>query len=182
MKHIKYIRICFALLLLLTACGGKNAGGAANNAPVAATPATGNTAPESGIVNTIGEDNALSGESANYHLEITTPSAGDTTLEFFITNTSGEDAEILLIPTLEIMTEDGTWEIIAFDESNGFCGTKDPLPTGGKSWSVELDKLWNNLYKGEYRLSCTVTDAKGREFTAAGEFTLTYDIVQIART
>ena len=120
-------------------------------------------------------------EMADYYIEITTPTAGSDKLDLSIINATGTDAEILLIPTLEILNDEGVWEVIAMDNGTGFCGTPDPLPDGGTNWSMDRGELWNNLYAGKYRLSYNITDAAGKEYTASGEFTLTYDIVKIER-
>lgn len=182
---MRHVWICAALLVLLTACGGNTAPISGND--ISETADGGNTASvleneESGAAlpegNTASETAAV---SEDFYLVINELSPGSTVLKFSVVNAAGEDAEILLIPRLEIRGEDGEWETISLDERLGFCGTPDPLPVGEKEWSVELDRLWNNLYAGEYRLSFTVTDADGQKFTACGEFSLTYDIVQIAR-
>ncbi len=99
------------------------------------------------------------------------PSDGGSLLKVFFHNTTGQDASVLLIPTLERETDSG-WEVVPFRAKIGFCGTPDPLPAGGRSWSEETDMLWGPLSNGRYRLSYTVTDSTGSEYPASGEFTI----------
>ena len=159
-----------ASLLFMTACAAPAAPASAPIAEPAALASGMNTEPTAPVSDT-----------AAYYIEITPPATGVDRLEFTIVNATGSSAEILLIPTLEVMNEEGAWEVVPMDNRFGLCGTPDPLPEGEKDWSVEMNCLWGNLYKGQYRLSYTVTDKDGQTHIAAGEFSLTYDAVLIPR-
>lgn len=100
------------------------------------------------------------------------PSDGGSLLRILLHNTTGQDASILLIPSLERENDDGTWGEVPYAQGVGFCGTPDPLPAGSRNWSEETDMLWGPLSNGRYRLSYTVTDSTGSEYTASGEFTI----------
>jgi len=112
----------------------------------------------------------LSGSDLHIYLEIPQPEQGASRLAFTVVNGSGADAEILFIPTLEMVDEDGGISKVPFAEDVGFCGTPDPLPQGRKDWSTNIEYLWGCLQDGYYRLSYTVTAADGREVTASGWF------------
>ena len=90
---------------------------------------------------------------------------------YFI-NTTGEDAEVLLIPHLEMLDENGEWVEVSFKENIGFCGTPDPLPPEGKAWSWESSMLWGSLEDGRYRVGVLCQPYLDTEETVYGEFTL----------
>lgn len=90
---------------------------------------------------------------------------------FFI-NTTGESAEVLLIPHLERLDENGAWEEVPWREGVGFCGTPDPLPPEGKPWSWEISFLWGSLPDGRYRIGVDCQPYQEEEETVYGEFTL----------
>ena len=90
---------------------------------------------------------------------------------YFI-NTTGEDAAVLLIPRLEKQDENGAWNEVPWKEGVGFCGTPDPLPTEGKSWSWEISMLWGSLEDGRYRVGVRCQPYLDTEETVYGEFTL----------
>ncbi|MBD5162516.1 MAG: hypothetical protein HDT14_11010 [Oscillibacter sp.] len=87
-------------------------------------------------------------------------------------NTTGEDGQVVDIPHLEKLREDGEWENVPFRDGVGFCGTPDPLPTGGRVWSEDIPTLWGALEDGRYRLGYRVTPSGGTEQTIYGEFTI----------
>lgn len=89
----------------------------------------------------------------------------------FINNT-GKDAQVLLIPYLEKLDENGEWADVPFRDGVGFCGTPDPLPTEGKEWSWEISMLWGTLEAGQYRLRCKVGPDFHTDGMVSGEFTL----------
>ena len=89
---------------------------------------------------------------------------------YFINNT-GVGGNMLDIPHLERRNDAGEWEAVPWKEGIGFCGTPDPLPAEGRSWSEDLSVLWEPLEDGRYRLSYEVATFDTEE-TAYGEFTL----------
>ena len=90
---------------------------------------------------------------------------------YFINNT-GVGGNMLAIPHLERRNDAGEWEAVPWKEGIGFCGTPDPLPAEGQSWSEDLSMLWEPLEDGRYRLSYEVGTTFDTEETAYGEFTL----------
>lgn len=93
-------------------------------------------------------------------------------LPVLLINTTGEDGQVVDIPHLEKLREDGEWETVPFREGVGFCGTADRLPAGGRVWSEDIPALWGALEDGRYRLSYHVSPTGGTEQTIYGEFTL----------
>ena len=89
----------------------------------------------------------------------------------FINNT-GETANVLLIPYLEKLGEDGAWVEVPFKDGIGFCGTPDPLPAEGKECSWEISMIWGTLGDGQYRLRCKVGTGENLDLCAYGEFSL----------
>lgn len=71
-------------------------------------------------------------------------------------NNTGKDAQVLLIPYLEKLDENGEWAEVPFRDGIGFCGTPDPLPVEGKELSWEISAIWGSLEDGQYRISCKV--------------------------
>ena len=90
---------------------------------------------------------------------------------YFINNT-GVGGNMLDIPHLERRNDAGEWEAVPWKEGIGFCGTPDPLPAEGRSWSEDLSMLWEPLEDGRYRLSYEVGPTFDTEEMAYGEFTL----------
>ena len=87
-------------------------------------------------------------------------------------NTTGEGGLVLDIPHLEKLSEIGEWEEVPYKDRVGFCGTPDPLPAEGQSWSEDISYLWGTLEDGQYRLSYAVGPTADTEQTAYGEFTI----------
>lgn len=93
-------------------------------------------------------------------------------LPVYFINMTGEGGCVLDIPHLERWNDAGEWEAVPWKEGIGFCGTPDPLPAEGRSWSEELSMLWGTLEDGRYRLSYEVGPSFDTEEIAYGEFTL----------
>lgn len=163
MKRLLPLLLC--ALLTLTACTATNDTGSTCTAEADPAP---ETAPETDQ----SPESTCTAERPDFQLTIDQPEAGAERLTFSIVNNSGADAQILLIPTLERETAEGSWETVPFIDQIGFCGTPNSLPAGEKDWAEELSYLWGDLPAGEYRLSYTVTDSGGREHTALGTFSL----------
>lgn len=89
-----------------------------------------------------------------------------------VINNTGETAEVLLIPYLEKLDENGDWVQVPFKDGVGFCGTPDPLPAGGTECSWEISAIWGALEDGRYRMNYKVGPASGMDRTVSGEFTL----------
>ena len=90
---------------------------------------------------------------------------------YFINNT-GVGGNMLDIPYLERQNDAEEWETVPWKEGIGFCGTPDPLPAEGQSWSEDISMLWGTLEDGRYRLSYEVRPTFDTEEIAYGEFTL----------
>lgn len=88
----------------------------------------------------------------------------------FFVNTTGEEAEVLLIPHLERLDENGEWAEVPFKEKIGFCGTPDPLPPEGKEWGWEISALWGGLEDGRYRVGVKCQPYLDEEEMVYGEF------------
>ena len=99
-------------------------------------------------------------------------SAAAETIPARIVNNTGETANILFIPHLERLNENGEWQEVPYKDGVGFCGMADPLPAEGRDWSENPAHLWGMLEEGMYRLSYEV----GRDFETEtfvyGEFTV----------
>ena len=86
---------------------------------------------------------------------------------YTVRNRTGEAAEILLIPALERLGEDG-WEEVPLEM--GFCGVPDPLEIS-REGTVSFS-WWPGLVPGRYRLSLTGSQ-DGEEFRVSCGFELT---------
>lgn len=99
-------------------------------------------------------------------------SAAAETIPARIVNNTGETANILFIPHLERLNENGEWQEVPYKDGVGFCGMADPLPAEGRGWSENPAYLWGMLEEGMYRLSYEVgRDFETEEFVY-GEFTV----------
>lgn len=99
-------------------------------------------------------------------------SAAAETIPARIVNNTGENANILFIPHLERLNENGEWQEVSYKDGVGFCGMADPLPAEGRDWSENAAHLWGMLEEGRYRLSYEVGRDFETETFAYGEFTV----------
>lgn len=90
-------------------------------------------------------------------------------IPYTIVNNTGKNAEVLLIPILEMETDNG-WEKLA-PEGVGFCGTPDTVDTQ-REGELPLEWYASSLTVGRYRLSFEVVESNPKIETVSAVFEL----------
>ena len=95
-------------------------------------------------------------------------------------NETETPVNILSIPRLERLSEEGGWVVVPFCENVGFCGTPDTVEAKSHSiqWSLDAELLYGGaLETGTYRLTFAVLDD---DFTEIDTISNEFDVVAIS--